>query len=369
MKIFLTGDNHIGLEYLNHPKKEYIIAERLNAISRMVDKANDEKCELLVVAGDLFDNNESIPKNISESVSNMLSEFKGQVLILPGNHDFYTPEVKLWKDFPIGDRMLLLKEYKTYPIHVGDETVVIYPAFCDSKLSSENRIGWIKELCEQGEYHIGISHGAIKGKTPDVDGTYFLMTKEELENIPVDIWLIGHTHTPFPRGLTENYEKQCERIFNAGTHVQRDVNNNTDGECFIIEIDNSKKIRAKKFCPSELRFYRIKEPIEVKPNNFENILKRELGRFGDKSEVDITINGVVTDEEFEKCSDILDGLGNRFLDFQYHKESLVPFIGEEQIKRIFPETDLSAKLLLGLLDDPIAVKTAYDMLVELKGEK
>ena len=41
----------------------------------------------------------------------------------------------------------------------------------------------------------------------------------ELEDIPVDVWLIGHTHVPFPRDLTEVFTAS-DKIFNAGTHVQ-----------------------------------------------------------------------------------------------------------------------------------------------------
>ena len=79
------------------------------------------------------------------------------------------------------------------------------------------------------------------------------MTKDELENIPVDVWLIGHMHVPFPESISEGFT-ECGNIFNAGSHVQQKISNNTEGVCFIIEIDEGKKVKAKKFISLHLFF-------------------------------------------------------------------------------------------------------------------
>ena len=113
------------------------------------------------------------------------------------------------------------------------------------------RIIWIGlkkiEIHSEKGYHIGIAHGAVEGETIDTEGMYFLMQRSELESIPVDVWLLGHTHVPFPKNLTENMEKADTRIFNAGTHVQTNVSCNTDGRCFIIQIDDEKKSKLSLF--------------------------------------------------------------------------------------------------------------------------
>ena len=127
----------------------------------------------------------------------------------------------------------------------------MYPAHCTSLHSApgENNLGWIKEedIGGDGAYYIGIAHGAVEGETIDNEGAYFLMKRAELESIPVDAWLIGHTHVPFPKNLKAEEYTACEKIFNAGTHVQTDVACNTEGQCFIIEIAGNKAVKAKKF--------------------------------------------------------------------------------------------------------------------------
>ena len=37
-----------------------------------------------------------------------------------------------------------------------------------------------------------------------MDKNYYFMSKKELEDIPVDIWLLGHTHVDYPENDTVN---------------------------------------------------------------------------------------------------------------------------------------------------------------------
>lgn len=122
------------------------------------------------------------------------------------------------------------------------------------------------------------------------------MKRSELEGIPVDVWLIGHTHVPFPRNLTDTFTP-CEKILNAGTHVQTDVSCNTESFCFIVEIDEDKNVRAKRIISGNLRFYR--KSITLTAGEMKTILNRELSGVGDNSVVDIILTETVTAEEYE----------------------------------------------------------------------
>lgn len=209
LKIFVTGDNHIGLRYANHEQAAILASKRITAFEGMVQTANKEDCALFVITGDLFDNS-SISKKDIKTLLNELSCFNGTVVILPGNHDYYDKHVKVWQNFEdvmtSYDNIMLLTEYRPYEITSNGENIVLYPALCTSWHSApgQNNLGWIKEAKIENNdvYHIGIAHGAVEGETIDKEGLYFLMKRSELESIPVDVWLIGHTHVPFPRNLT-----------------------------------------------------------------------------------------------------------------------------------------------------------------------
>ncbi len=59
---------------------------RLDVVTRMVDIANRQACQLFVIAGDLFEN-VRVPKAKVRETAAALKQFQGLVLVLPGNHD------------------------------------------------------------------------------------------------------------------------------------------------------------------------------------------------------------------------------------------------------------------------------------------
>lgn len=374
LKIFMTGDNHIGLKYARHEKADVIINARKSAIKAMVERANAEECGLFVVTGDLFENNSSILKSDITYIVDTLSEFKGIAAILPGNHDYYDNSSKLWRNLEEcikkTDNIVVLSEYRPYILDINGERTVIYPAPCKSLHSAkgENCLGWIKEeeLTSDG-YRLGIAHGAVEGETIDSEGEYFPMTRKELEEIPVDVWLLGHTHVPFPRNLMEKEYTEGERVFNAGTHVQTDVSCNTEGECFIIEIDEKKTVRAKKYMSGNLRFFR--KNLTFSAGNMERELAAELGALPENSIVDLILSGAVSAEEYENRETVITAALSKFIEGTYSDCAMSKLISRELIEAEFPETSFSAGLLTALLDEPKEAQLTYELLKALKEDK
>lgn len=374
LRIFQTGDNHIGLKYASHDKAKELISARINTFENMVSIANKENCSLFVITGDLFESTYNISKGDVKVLLDMLACFHGTVVVLPGNHDYYDKDAKVWQYFQgissDKDNILLLTEYRPYSLTVNGEDVIIYPAHCTSLHSEpgQNNLDWIKaqSITKDDTFRIGIAHGAVQGETIDNEGQYFLMTRQELESIPVDAWLIGHTHVPFPANLTENFSA-CDRILNAGTHVQTDVSCNTEGVCFIVEIDESKEIRAKKVRTGNLRFYR--KNIVLTAGEMNAILDRELNAISDNSVVELILSGAVTIDEYDNRASLLESKLSRFIEGTYNDHSLSKFISKELIDIEFAETSLSGNLLTALLNEPKEAQLAYELLKSLKEGK
>ena len=89
LRIFLTGDNHIGLKYASHEESAVLASERIEAFYDMVETANQENCNIFVISGDLFENTYSVSKRDIKTLLDTLSRFKGTVAVMPGNHDYY----------------------------------------------------------------------------------------------------------------------------------------------------------------------------------------------------------------------------------------------------------------------------------------
>lgn len=374
LKLFVTGDNHIGLKYASHEQAAVLAESRITAFESMVQAANREDCGLFVITGDLFENTYSISKKDIKSLLDMLCCFRGTAVVLPGNHDYYDKDVKIWQSFKDAmasyDNILLLTDYRPYPLNVNDEAVVLYPAHCTSLHSApgQNNLAWIKDadIQNDGAYHIGIAHGAVEGETIDKEGRYFLMTRQELEAIPMDVWLIGHTHVPFPRDLTEVFAP-AGRIFNAGTHVQTDVSCNTEGQCFVVEIGADKSVQAKKVVSGNLRFCR--KSIALTAGSMEEALARELTELDDRSVVDLVLSGAVSAEEYENRCAVIEGALSRFVEGTYDDYALSKRISKELIDAEFPETSFAAGFLTALLGEPKEAQLAYELLESLKEGK
>lgn len=388
VRIFLTGDNHLGLRYSGHEKGGQIAQCRLDALEEMAAIANREECNLFVVAGDLFEGL-SVSKEVVGRAVKALAGFGGEIAILPGNHDFCNMEnalsKNLWEnvmDAAKGSHQItLLTENKpySYELPVGEDgedcPVVLYPAPCSARHSAKNNLGWIAELDLDGEeeaagYRIGIAHGSVRGETIDSEEEYFPMTREELEEIPMDVWLVGHTHVPFPKAesLSEKeFRKTDERVFNAGTHVQTDVNCNTEGLCFIIEIDEEKNVSVKKVVTGNVRFYRPE--VKVSPGKLESELRDALKGFAKSSVVEVSLKGVVSEEEYMNRSEIINTALERFLEGRLRSDETCREITEARIDSEFPETSFSARLLKSLISKPSEARRLYNLLNELKGQR
>ena len=178
LRIFVTGDNHIGLKYASHEQSALLVSARISAFATMVQRANEEACALFVITGDLFENTYSISRRDIKALLEILKGFQGTVVVLPGNHDYYDIDVKVWQYFrnvmADYDNIMLLTEYRTYEVEADGQRVVLYPALCTSLHSApgQNNLGWIKEtqIEKDGAYHIGIAHGAVEGETIDSEG-------------------------------------------------------------------------------------------------------------------------------------------------------------------------------------------------------
>lgn len=375
VKIFVTGDNHIGRKYDRYPDiKTKLIESRFECLQDMVRKAEEEGCDFFVVTGDLFDNINSIKVGDVKKVVKILSAFNGRVLVLPGNHDYYTGDDKVWRDFEnalssTDHNITVLNEFKPYTFDdVEDKDITIYPAFCHSKHSEENNLRWIKntEVDVDASVNIGIAHGALKGVTPDIKEEYFLMSEEELNSIPVDVWLIGHTHIAYPGDLDETEETTGYKIFNAGTHEQTDLSNNSEGDCFIIRIEKEHEkatVYAKKYISGKIRYYDIKVHLGT-GMDLKGSLEKAIECYATDSVIRVTFSGTISKEDYEDRKKIYDDVLGKYLTFEVNDDELSEEITIEKIRSEFAETSFAAQFLEQLIDKPTELQMAYKMLQE-----
>ena len=393
IRIFETGDLHLGKKYLDsnkHPQGKVLAERRYTALENMISRANVENCDLFVITGDLFEKRslKSITQRSVARVADILKAFSGEaVLVLPGNHDYYSvdqeKENELWDYFREQcdeSKIVVLSAFKPYRIDVGEEQAVIFPAFCDNEVSAKNNLAWIRncEIPQNGEYTIGVAHGAVQGKTIDKEGEYFVMTEKELDEIPVDVWLLGHTHVMFPVNLSEDYQ-MAGRIFNAGTHVQDNVRRKTEGYCVILELEKNAEgpaaVRAKRFRSGNTFFGKVNIHVSPEGRNgtgyeLRNALLKATEKFDrQNTSLSLTIEGTITEEELEIKETVYRECLGEFLEFSPPNDAgLVKLYTEEMVDQQYAPHSFPSKVLKALLETPGELQMAAELMDELKGE-
>ncbi|MDP2207783.1 MAG: DNA repair exonuclease [Bacteroidota bacterium] len=370
LKLLLTADVHLGLKFSNYPEVQQELSEaRFNTLKNIVELANEQKCDLFVVAGDLFDHQRVSERDIVRTAQ-IINEFQGKLaVILPGNHDFIIPnDSRLWQKFKSqkGDRVLLLEECKVYQLNHYDLDMNLYSAPCQSKHSSTNNVGWIKNISKESavKYHIGIAHGSLQDVSPDPDKRFYPMTKDELLNCGLDIWLMGHTD----RIQYPPKSSSFDRIFYPGTPEPNGFDCQHEGKVWVITLDEEKKISASSVVTGNHRF--IQEKIKLTSSeDAQALVNKYSPEINSKNLLKLKLTGRIPKKDFSTLFEILEGLKTKLLYVEYNTDELRQEITIETINKEFTEGSFPHKLLYHLsenADDYETLQLAYNLIQEVR---
>lgn len=354
LRIVHSADIHIGLGFRQYPDavRERLIAERFEALSRLVQMANDRDAHFLVIAGDLFDRTTVSSHDIKQCVA-ILSEFSGQqVLVLAGNHDYCEgPDSALWKSFRKAAQdtnVLGMTEAKRYDFHVSDRAISFYACPCPSKTGADSTIGWVSEQEKANDtIHIGVAHGNVEGVGLDANHRYFNMTRSDLREANLLTWLLGHIHVPSP---TDSYDG-TPAFFMAGTPTPDSVRCRHQGQAWFIEIAENSACSHQPLNPGRLHFIRLER--EMLNDDDLRMLRTECQALDSASTVlDLQLSGRLHADELKAVHDFIDELKATFLHVDC-EDDLVALLDAGAIAQLYPEGTLPFRLLNALLEDEV----------------
>jgi DNA repair protein SbcD/Mre11 len=376
LRIFHTADVHVGLRFVRNSLdslRDRLVEERIHVVGRMVELAMQEKADLFVVAGDLFDS-VRVSKAAVRKVAEQLKRFDGLVVVLPGNHDFVQDpsEDSLWPDFVrhLGDRHLFLNECRAYDLRPLGFRAIVYAGPCTSRHSPTNAIGWIDSLDKRTRnegsdcFHIGIAHGSLEGLSPDFSGDYFPMTRSQLERTQLDLWLLGHTHVRFPAeecGQTEN-------ILYPSVPEPDGFDCGHSGYAWLIELASDQGATYRSLPTGRYRFHDLIVDLQSEADiqEFENSIVK-LDRQRDL--VKVLFTGRLESDLRKDLVNRLDRLRNHVLHLEFDTSGVMQRIQQTDIDSEFTEGSFPHKLLSQLAvdnQDQLALQLAYELMGQSK---
>lgn len=371
LKLLHTADLHLGMTFRNrgYPEdvREQLVEARFETLSGLVKKANDEQCRLLIIAGDLF-HRANVASAIIKRAVDILSRFRGCVAVLPGNHDYYEPFGSLWPEFKerAPEELLLLTGEQSYQLHDFGIDAVLYPAPCDAKHSSTNRLDWIKSLEEkpEGKWHIGIAHGAVRGISPDFENQYYPMEDPELAALNLDQVCLGHTHGPYP----DQEQAENRPFLYCGTPEPDGFDCRHQGRAWITELQDSGAVLSRSIETGRFRFLERRQTVRAGADLEE--LQRELAgpAGGRKTLVRLKLSGTLPEEDYRSRLTIYNHLREGVFYLEIDDGELAVEITPALIAAHYPEGSFPHRFLARLAErgDREALQAAYRLVEEVK---
>ena len=377
MRILATSDLHLGMAFRAYEEVGARLAEaRFEAFDRLVDTANQESCDLFAIAGDLFERR-SVPASCVSRAAETLSRFSGTAaVVLPGNHDYYAGrDASPWGEFlrrtdRAESQVFLAAAPEPLDLEDLGLPLLILPGPCTAKHSEANAIDWMPGRAggsgpAGGPLAIGIAHGSIEGLSPDFDMRYYPMTTKLLEAKAVDLWVIGHTHAPFPDSQ-EPPPSGPAALFVPGTPEPDGFDCSHAGSAWIIEIEPGREIRAKLLTTGMYRFE--EHSYEVQSLADVQAATDRIGSAGADVFARLELMGAIPSADYQRLAELLDAVRGRLAYLREDLSELSEEITQERIREEFTEGSFPNRLLGSFLEsgDREAVRVAYELIAKAR---
>ncbi len=186
MKFFHTADIHLGATpEKENPKLANRGKEIFDTFSRIIDQCEQEKPELLLIAGDLF-HRQPLVRELKE-VNYLFSKLTDtRVVLIAGNHDYIGARSN-YIDFKWNENVIVMQSEYPESVYIEDLNVEIYGFSYHNRDVADERL---KTVAPENKNRINIllAHGG--------EGRSLPFDRKKLMNAGFDYVALGHLHKP-----------------------------------------------------------------------------------------------------------------------------------------------------------------------------
>ncbi len=238
IKFIHCADLHLDSPFQGLTTKEPSLADRFKhstneAFVKIIDLCLAEKVDFLTIGGDTFDGADRslCAQILLRDQFERLHKANIPVIIVAGNHDplsDWLTEIK----YPKNVHLLAGNKVEHVPIEKNGKVITtIFGISYKAREVTEN-LSIKFQATGKDTVSIGLLHANVGSRKEHA--VYAPCTINDLKAANMDIWLLGHIHTP---------EVLCDDplILYPGNIQGRHINENGPRGCYIIKIDSSSK--------------------------------------------------------------------------------------------------------------------------------
>ena len=163
--------------------------EQRQLLERFAALAREKKPDLVVLSGDLFDQNRTYYET-TQALAQALGSIPAPVFLAPGNHDWYSPRSP-YASIPWPDNVHVFRSAALERVAPADAPWVVYGGAFTSPVCETSLLAHFQPAEEDGtRVRVMVLHGDVEG-----NGSYNPITLRELEESGMDYVALGHVHS------------------------------------------------------------------------------------------------------------------------------------------------------------------------------
>ncbi len=161
--------------------------EQRQMVLRLAEECNRLDCQLLLLAGDLFDS-ELVYRETAELLCETLGGVWAHVFIAPGNHDPWGP-ASPYATLRWPDNVHIFRSRSVEAVHLKDLNATVYGA----AFLEPHETGLLEgfQAAESDGTRIMLVHGTLEG----ADTGYNPISRRDVERSGLDYLALGHSHS------------------------------------------------------------------------------------------------------------------------------------------------------------------------------
>jgi DNA repair exonuclease SbcCD nuclease subunit len=205
LRLLHTADVHLGARHADLGDQAAAQRERQFAAFRAaIDLALDEKVDVVLVAGDLFDSNTQPRRSVERVAAELrrLAAARIRTVVIPGTHDVYdrasiyrVHDVAALAGSTEDDDLVTVLTPDRPRVHLATCDVIVHGPVFASKRAPHSPLRDLRVGGGDGAtWHVGLVHGSLA--IPDrTDRDEVVFTREEIAASGLDYLALGHWHS------------------------------------------------------------------------------------------------------------------------------------------------------------------------------
>ncbi|MFL5726027.1 MAG: exonuclease SbcCD subunit D [Chloroflexota bacterium] len=334
LRLLHTADVHLGARHADLGDAATAQRERqFAAFKASVDVAIEEKVDLFVVAGDLFDSNTQPRRSVERVAAELarLANAKIRTMIVPGTHDCYDRasiyrayDLKAMAGSTPDDDLVTVVTPDRPTVRLATLDATVHAAVFPSKRAPYSPLRDVRVTAAAAghpesstTWHVGVVHGALA--IPDrTEHDEVVVTKEEIAASGLDYLALGHWHS------TQKGKAGTTTYAYAGAPEPVAVDQDGAGKVLLVTLEESAGKHAVKVderTVGRTRFERI--DVDASRLNGQPDLVEKLAAKADPDLVlEARLTGVRPDELDVDIAEVESRLKGSFLRLRVRDQSM-----------------------------------------------